>query len=92
MKKPEIIINEPKIAIKPLKMKLVKIIPKTIINKQIIKITMKKYECRLIFFPIVDDLFKNLSIIDRIIRFNDQENIINTPKTSYSIEGEGIIR
>ena len=82
MKNPEIIINEPKIARKPLKMKLVKIIPKTIIKMQIMKVIRKKYECRLIFFPIGDDLFKYLSIIYRSIRFNDQENIMNTPKTS----------
>ena len=92
MKNPEIINNEPKIARKPLKMKLVKIIPKTIIKMQSIKLIMKKYECRLIFFPMVDDLFKYLSITNKIIRLNDQENIMNTPKTSYSIEGDGIIR
>ena len=92
MKKPEMIINEPKIAGKPLKMKLVKMMPNRIIKMQSMKLIMKKYECRLIFFPMVDDLFKNLSIMLRMIRLNAQENIMNTPKTSYSIEGDGIIR
>ncbi|MHA1670675.1 MAG: hypothetical protein ACTSV5_08850 [Promethearchaeota archaeon] len=90
MKNPPIIINEPKIARRPLKMKLVKMIPKIIIKMQSIKLMMKKYECRLIFFPMVEDLFKYLSIINRSIRFNDHENIINTPKTSYNREGDGI--
>jgi len=82
MKNPEMIINEPKIARKPLIMKLVKIMPKTIIIMQNIKLIMKKYECRLIFLPMIDDLFKNLSIVNRINRSDDHVNIINIPKIS----------